>query len=43
MTCVFDLGINEQIDFFGQQIGNFADEIAAENVDERVAARRAKD
>src|SRR5260370_41862936 len=32
--------INEQIDFFREQIRNFADDIAAKKIDQRVALRR---
>jgi hypothetical protein len=36
------LGVNEQVDFFRQQIGNFAYQISAQDIDESVASRRAK-
>jgi hypothetical protein len=38
-----DSGINEQIDFLGQKLRNFADNVAAEEIDKRVTFRRAQD
>jgi hypothetical protein len=33
-----DSGVNDQINLFRQEIGDFADDISAQNVDEGVAA-----
>jgi len=36
------LGVNEEVDFFRQQVGNFADEIPTEDVDQSIAPRGAE-
>jgi len=35
-----DSGVNKEIDFFRERIGNFADHIAAKQIDQRVSLRR---
>src|SRR5207302_2910100 len=35
--------VNEQIDFFGEQVGHFADHVSAQNIDERITSRCAQD
>src|SRR5436190_8407563 len=34
--------VDDQVDFFGKKIGNFADQVSAKNIDQRVASRGAE-